>query len=259
MDIEKLNIIRKEILSISLDDKPKSDEFCGVILHSNSPFKLSEYAAAFHSFLVCSSYCYPVYFFISNDAINEEFLSFISCHSNIHVIAIERLSDIFQYNSFVLEKLFYLLPNKSENLLMFQNDGFLISPEWEDYCSNYDYLGAPWRKSVKIDEDIFYLENTYVGNGGFSFRKKSKMIQVLEKLERYGGRNKIIKGLYLDDKRVVTEGKYVVEDAIFSYFGFGLGIFKPVTINESQRFSVEPIKLESFYKRENYGFHKIDE
>ena len=63
----------------------------------------------------------------------------------------------------------------------------------------------------------------------------------------------------LEDGERVIEGRYVVEDAIFSYFGFGLGIFKPVTVDESQRFSVEPIKLENFYKKENFGFHKIDE
>lgn len=51
--------------------------------------------------------------------------------------------------------------------LIFQADGFALNPElWSDTFLKYDYIGAPWPKSIPWN-DI-----DRVGNGGFSLRSK---------------------------------------------------------------------------------------
>lgn len=58
----------------------------------------------------------------------------------------------------------------SENILIFQTDSILVNFGIEEFIS-YIYIGAPWIK---------FREGKLVGNGGLSFRKKSKMIEISE-------------------------------------------------------------------------------
>lgn len=93
-------------------------------------------------------------------------------HENIKVIPIS-ISSFTQntYNNMLLSKWFWDKLD-SENLLIYQQDTFLFREGIENYCE-YDYIGAPWLKQQ--------TDNEYgVGNGGFSFRKKSKMIKCLD-------------------------------------------------------------------------------
>lgn len=58
----------------------------------------------------------------------------------------------------------------SENILIFQTDSTLVNFGIDKFIS-YIYIGAPW---------IRFREGKIVGNGGLSFRKKSKMIEISE-------------------------------------------------------------------------------
>lgn len=81
-----------------------------------------------------------------------------------------------EYNRLLTSKKFYdQIP--TEIFLIFQTDS-MICPNSNiqvDEFFEYDYVGAPWE----------HLNGT-VGNGGFSLRRKSKMVEILEKCEYNG-------------------------------------------------------------------------
>ena len=74
-----------------------------------------------------------------------------------------------EYNKMLMTKEFYdRIP--TEIFLLVQTDS-MICPGTQDLLQkflHYDYVGAPWRTGG-------------VGNGGFSLRRKSKLLEILEK------------------------------------------------------------------------------
>ena len=106
-----------------------------------------------------------------------------------------------------------------ENILIFQTDSAINSNRRYDIHKflEYDYVGAPWKNDK--------YTNGIGGNGGFSFRKKSKMIEHIKSTPWTGG----------------------PEDIYFSKSE----ILKFPTKDIAMEFSVETI----YYDRP-YGFHK---
>ena len=124
----------------------------------------------------------------------------------------------------------------TEKFIFFQTDS-MINPNNKHLLEkfmNYDYVGAPFT-SVPLDECIKFLnlnipkvdltKEGFVGNGGFSFRKKSKMLEVLKDLD-----SEII-------NTIVNEGKYG-EDLIFSLGTNNVKVNKP-TFEMAKEFSME--------------------
>jgi len=68
----------------------------------------------------------------------------------------------------------------TEYFLIFQTDSMILKQNiylLDKFLNNdYDYIGAPWLKTAYIPTK----ERDYIGNGGFSLRKKSKMIQIIK-------------------------------------------------------------------------------
>ena len=80
-----------------------------------------------------------------------------------------------EYSILFKQKFFYdKIP--TETFLVFQTDSIIFEKNKEliNNFLKYDYVGAPWGNSPKGI-------NNYVGNGGLSLRKKSKMIEIIEK------------------------------------------------------------------------------
>ena len=78
------------------------------------------------------------------------------------------------YSKLLLSKEFYTHFLDYEYILIYQLDCIILSDDLKSWCElGYDYIGAPlfWNKNKP--------ENGFsrVGNGGLSFRKKSKMIE----------------------------------------------------------------------------------
>jgi hypothetical protein len=79
----------------------------------------------------------------------------------------------------MLDKKFYdNIP--TEHFLVFQTDSLIISKNKDKVYDflKYDYVGSPWnfpegQPHHNIDKQI--------GNGGFSLRKKSKMLEIIDK------------------------------------------------------------------------------
>jgi len=87
-----------------------------------------------------------------------------------HKLNVDNLSPQ-EYSRLLMDKNFYNnIP--TEMFLIFQTDSMIFERNKErinDFLK-YDYVGAPWPH-----------ENNQVGNGGFSLRRKSKMIEIIEK------------------------------------------------------------------------------
>jgi hypothetical protein len=132
-------------------------------------------------------------------------------------------------------KLFYnnwLYDNiPTETFLVFQTDT-LICPRHKDLINDflkYDYVGAPWGEDMLKDIINVYGGKDLVGNGGLSLRKKSKMLDILNK---YSTRHK--------------DGWLINEDVFFSAHAQN----KP-TAEEAKNFSIEGI-----YNDKAFGVHK---
>jgi hypothetical protein len=74
------------------------------------------------------------------------------------------------YNKLLKSKSFWeQIP--AENILIFQTDSCICNKDKLSKFLKYDYVGAPWRRARKMKG----------GNGGFSLRKKSAMLKVIDK------------------------------------------------------------------------------
>ena len=83
------------------------------------------------------------------------------------------------YNSLLLDKDFYTnIP--TEMFLVFQTDSFIISKNKDKINEflEFDYVGSPWYFPQGHQHSHL---NEKVGNGGFSLRKKSKMLEIIDK------------------------------------------------------------------------------
>jgi hypothetical protein len=112
-------------------------------------------------------------------------------HSKLNSVYIEHLDlkkkieispdfSIDQYNDLLVSREFW--QSLPPYVLMFQTDSFMLRPGIE-YFKKYDYIGAPWtRKNLKC----FSIPKN-IGNGGFSFRRRDKMLQIIETCEYQKG------------------------------------------------------------------------
>jgi hypothetical protein len=105
--------------------------------------------------------------------------------SNVQFFEIRGSSnfDIDDYNRLMKNSNFWRGLN-AERALIFQSDSVMIRSGIEKF-EQYDYVGAPWR--LDNNERIQNLINTkqlqtVVGNGGFSLRNVSAMINIVESI-----------------------------------------------------------------------------
>ena len=131
-------------------------------------------------------------------------------------LGVENLASPAEYSRIVASRKFTEgIP--TETFLMVQTDS-MICPQWRHLLYKflpYDYVGAPWP-----------WEHLKVGNGGFSLRKKSKMLEIIDAHPPFTG-------LY--------------EDHFFSAHAR----FKP-SPEEAREFSIEQV-----YHPRSFGVHKV--
>ena len=167
-------------------------------------------------------------------------------YAPIEMIEIPVMKDLYSYSKFMLFEAFQRIEERHENILCFQHDGFLKIPGWEDFINAHDpdYIGAPWVGPLQFDQLHFKekekhaLEEEkeiFVGNGGFSFRKRSKMLEVSKMLK---------------EEDIEWDGEHTVEDSYYCWVGFGKGIFKEISPELASEFSNEP-----YNREQGIGFH----
>ena len=127
---------------------------------------------------------------------------------------IDNFNNLIEYSRFVVSKPFYdCIP--TEIFLMFQTDCMIFKENKlliNDFLK-YDYVGAPWDW------------NQSVGNGGLSLRRKSKMLEVINKVPF----NFLHEDRYICDQTVVYLNKPIFEEAkkfsietVFNEVSFGI-------------------------------------
>lgn len=94
------------------------------------------------------------------------------------VIVKSTLDSYSKYNQLLKTKEFYKNFEKFKFILIYQTDCLIFKDNLLEFCNlDYDYIGAP----------IFYnphngnVKGYFIGNGGFSLRKVSSAIKVLER------------------------------------------------------------------------------
>ena len=164
-----------------------------------------------------------------------------SIHPSIRVILtpFENLYPSSSYNIFLASEDFWNLLH-GEHILIYQEDS-LIFNKWSDDFLEWDYIGAPWQPT---QDDAPLL----VGNGGFSLRKKSVMLEVIRALP-------ITKAIPNKSTReyMTTSGLSIVpEDVYFSKTmqEFSIGCVAPVSI--ASRFSMESVYSETCFGGHNF-------
>jgi len=82
----------------------------------------------------------------------------------------------YGYNRLLMSQLFYRAFDRFEYILIYQLDCLVFRDELSAWCAQeFDYVGAPW-----FDDYLSPGENRWtVGNGGFSLRKVSSALKVL--------------------------------------------------------------------------------
>ena len=119
-------------------------------------------------------------------------------------LGVDNLSSDDYNNLFKYNKDFYQhIP--TETFLVFQTDTIIFGKH-KDLINNflkYDYVGAPW--------GCQFRENLTVGNGGLSLRKKSKMLEIIEK----EGENDDPEDVYFSDPKHVSIFKPSKQEAMF--------------------------------------------
>lgn len=77
------------------------------------------------------------------------------------------------YSALMLSRRFYERFEAYDHILVYQLDAFVFSDELDRFCAlPYDYIGAPWLHDT--------VGRRVVGNGGFSLRRVSTMLRVLD-------------------------------------------------------------------------------
>ncbi len=117
----------------------------------------------------------------------------------------------------------------TEIFLIFQTDTMICS-KYKNLINNYfnyDYVGAPWKLDIDWVTDKNNKKN-FIGNGGLSIRKKSKMLEIINNC-KYDG--------------------VINEDFYFSQ-GCNNNVNKP-EYDEALKFSIETV-----YNKESFGIHK---
>ena len=162
-----------------------------------------------------------------NNIINND-LSIYKSRIFTHNLKINNLT-IDEYNKLLKSIKFYELI-LTEMFLVFQTDTIICS-KFKDNINKFlefDYVGAPWSGGVL---------NEKIGNGGLSLRRKSKMVEIINKCPNI---------MYPD----AIDQSLNNEDVFFSFGCDKVSVYKP-TYEEAKCFSIEQV-----YSNKSFGIHK---
>jgi hypothetical protein len=118
---------------------------------------------------------------------------------------------------------------KGEKLLLYQEDTYLFHSNNIERFLEYDYIGASW--PINQDDNI-----NGVGNGGFSLRSKSKMIECINKVDPF---NDLKLGASTINYMRASNNNFIPEDVFFSKSMLDFKIGKVATRNIANQFSQE--------------------
>lgn len=209
-----------------------------------------EHYACFHSCKIYSKGEYPIFCFVNNvnNFLNNN--KDLIKKYNIKIIQIGTITSLEQYSKFMIQDLFYELPQEIEHIFTVSADSFLLKSGAEDWILNNDFslIGGHWQHRTQlqvIDGEqklSMPFPSVYGCNLGFSYRQPHKMRAIsnnfsMLNLTQIGDTN-------------------CPEDSFYSYLGFGSKICKLPTMNEMDIFSKDPLTLDIWNSlNKPFGFH----
>lgn len=205
--------------------------------------------------------------------IDGEVTKILDKFDNVQLIPIKSITNPQDLNNFYLYYLPTLIPDKYENVLYFQDDGFLIKSGWEQFVSenDIDYAGAPWYDFINYPLMVyeFYTREIDIkkakfpfmqyGNGGFSFRKRSKINKLISQLPSIQQLKIYEQKLHLIPSYKFNMG--MTEDWLTSHIGVNKEVFKKLELDVARKLSQE-LTIEWIGKKiaciddiQSFGFH----
>lgn len=141
------------------------------------------------------------------------------------------------YSCLLLSRNFYKTFQNYEYILIYQLDSLVFSDQLLQWCNRgYDYIGAPWYRSELLKIKNWNPDEDSVGNGGFSLRRVSSFLEVLDRYERTFGfvvkkiKNYFSLGKYLAVRIPVKTFDFIVKGQSLS------GMLRNVYIKEGELF-----------------------
>ncbi|TLX73220.1 hypothetical protein E9993_15630 [Labilibacter sediminis] len=121
---------------------------------------------------------YPIIFFAPEGLDKREYNKLVNKYLSVNVkfefFNKGYFTSIKGYNKLLVSPKFYKRFKENEYILIYQLDAWVFRDELKYWCDKgYDYIGAPWIS--KKGNSLL----SGVGNGGFSLRKTSTMLEVL--------------------------------------------------------------------------------
>ena len=220
---------------------------------------------------------YDVVFFVPESLECSAYLEILP-HARLERFDDKFFTSISTYSWLLLTPEFYLRFQAYEYMLIYQLDAWVFRDELEYWCrKGYDYIGAPFVQKYGNVEEVV------AGNGGFSLRKISAMLRVLNNTGRrmftpaqlkdffkyYIARGEYFQALKpllrLSGLYPNTRGKYLEqirheknnsEDKVFTFMSKEFtddGLTMPA-IEEAALFSLD-IDPKRFFQRLPFGAH----
>ena len=157
---------------------------------------------------------------------------------DIKIINIKR-SNMNQnkYNTLLLEKQFWNLC-VGEKILIYQEDSYIFKNNINDFM-DWDYIGAPFLHDMCLCQH-------QVGNGGFSLRSKSKMLEILDKVNLIENYYSEMVNSYKNNNNLEN----YPEDIIFCQNMQTMIIGKVADYESAKKFSIGHI-----YDENSFGMH----
>jgi hypothetical protein len=149
---------------------------------------------------------WPIRFFCSHESYN--------CISDVEKSIIPKSID---YSNILKDKEFWK-DIEYEHILVFQHDSFVLRKGIEEFLQ-YDYIGAPWYWAYGDYRDKRYKDLKDFkkgGNGGFSLRKKSAMMKLIEQNPRdYEYEDMFFSNALSEDIELDIKKRFAVESIFY--------------------------------------------
>lgn len=180
-----------------------------------------------------------------------EYLNVDDSYGQLQNLEVKRFADAYfdgipGYNRLLLSKDFYSAFQDFDYILIHQPDVYLFKNELAYWCEKgYDYIGAPWFRPDKLNlkgvaehwqnlkiyfkrNKLFARRHNKVGNGGFTLRRISSALEVLERV------NPSVLRLYTHQT-----GDAFNEDVFWSLVAPSIADFRIPDWSEALHFAVE--------------------
>lgn len=238
--------------------KENSDEFAFVFCDGRPDIEINklEHFTCFKACHTYSKYKYPIYCMVANID------NFLNNHENlikewrINIIKIPPITSHKAFSDFCIKEMYFKLPISAENTFTISADSWPLKEGFEQFIidNQLDMIGPALRHLPSLDvmtpngwaQMLFKVP---IGiNGGWSFRKSSKMRLITTKFEKYKFK-----------ERFSPDIERVNEDLYYFYLGVGSGIIKCPTLQQCNEFGVDPLTNVLYNNKDNlpFGYHYI--